>query len=411
MTKRKMKLRGKITIFLLVAIVITVIFNFLDFSFKKDNNTKPPVVNEPKTEEYELSLVMAGDVLIHGAIYLDAQISPDEKGIMRYDFRSIFSEIKDYFLSYDLRFVNQESPIGGQELGVSSYPTFNSPYEIGDALLDLGVNLVSLANNHTLDAGTNGVENSLKYWGNSGAIYAGSFPSKEAQEPAISEMNGIKYAFFAYTESTNGISVPIGKEHYISLVDYDKITSDIEKVKDKVDIIIVSMHWGNEYELRESSKQREDAKFLADLGVDIIIGHHPHVVQPVEFIEREDGRKTFVAYSLGNFIAAQGCIDRRVGVLVGLDIKKKVVDNNTEIELLSPRAMLFYQNSDNNRKKYKIIPFSKMTNELLRNSSPNNVPAYPNLCNYSDKSLDMNHYREKYEKILTKYVEDLEIVR
>ena len=186
---------------------------------------------------------MAGDVLIHGAIYLDAQIGRDEKGIMRYDFRSIFSEIKDYFLSYDLRFVNQESPIGGQELGLRSFPKFNSPYEIGDALLDLGVNLVSLANNHTLDAGTNGVENSLKYWENSGAIYAGSFPSKEAQEPAIYEMNGIKYAFFAYTESTNGISVPIGKEHYISLVDNDKITSDIEKVKDKVDIIIVSMHW------------------------------------------------------------------------------------------------------------------------------------------------------------------------
>ena len=245
---------------------------------------------------------MVGDALIHSAVYQDAKT-----GNGTYDFTPMLELIKPISSKYDLAYYNQETILGGTELGLSNYPRFNSPYEVGDAFIDAGFNMVSLATNHTMDKNEEGVINSVNYWKKhkDKVVYSGQWISAEDREKEIAtiyEKNGIKYAFISYTIWTNGLETPTGKEYLNNVYSEEKAAADITKVRDKADIIIVAMHWGTEYSLGVDYKQDEIAKFLSDQGVQLIIGAHPHVVEPVEWI---NNGKTFVIYSLGNFISDQ----------------------------------------------------------------------------------------------------------
>ena len=280
------------TLFLIIFLTFSVIFLSIyskSIVLKREeviNNSDIDVKKEnvPK----KLSLVMVGDGLIHGAVYSDAKEGNS------YNFYKMLSEMKPIISSYDLAFYNQESILGGSELGLSSYPRFNSPYEVGDAFLDAGFNLVSLANNHTLDRGEVAIRNSLNYWKNKDAYTAGSYESDDTRNRIlIKEKNGIRYALLAYTCWTNGLNVPNGKAYLLNRYDDELVKKDIESVRDKVDLLMVSMHFGDEYSLTPSSEQKRIANYLSDLGVDIIIGHHPHVVQPIDFINN-----TLVIYSI-----------------------------------------------------------------------------------------------------------------
>ena len=202
--------------------------------------------------------------------------------------------------------------MGGSSIGVSSYPSFNSPQEAGDAIYDAGFNIVSLATNHTLDRGEKAILNSREYWNSKKDVYAvgsySSFEEKKEIESKIFEKNNIKYAILNYTYGTNGIQVPYGKEYLVNLwsdgANYENyketVLRDINNLRDKVDVLMVAMHFGREYTHIPTEMQRKTAKFLADNGVDIIIGTHPHVIEPIEWID-----DTIVFYSLGNFISSQ----------------------------------------------------------------------------------------------------------
>jgi poly-gamma-glutamate synthesis protein (capsule biosynthesis protein) len=162
-----------VSLFILIAILIISLFIFKDvFMINPDDNPIKLSKNKPKT--YSLSLAMVGDVLIHGSVYQDAIIEPN-----KYDFKYIFTKVKPLLNNFDLKVYNQESIIGGKTLGLSSYPRFNSPEEIGDAMTDLGFNMVSLANNHTLDKGIKGITNSINYWKAKDIMTAGSYLSEE----------------------------------------------------------------------------------------------------------------------------------------------------------------------------------------------------------------------------------------
>jgi poly-gamma-glutamate synthesis protein (capsule biosynthesis protein) len=254
-------------------------------------------------------LVAIGDILLHQPVYKDAA-TPEGT----YDFSPMFTQVKPLLESADIAVANQETMIGGKELGLSSYPLFNSPFEIGDALKDAGIDIVTLANNHTMDKGEQAIQNALSYWSQIQMPYTGAFQSfEDREEIRMLTKNDITFSFLAYSYGTNGMPVPEDKPYLINLIDLPLIQQDVRKAKGQSDVVVVSMHWGNEYESLPSTSQLELARELSNMGVDIIIGHHPHVLQPMDWIERPNGSKTFVMYSLGNFLSSQIGLDRRIG--------------------------------------------------------------------------------------------------
>ncbi len=320
-----------------------------DYNFKDDFEYK---TSEPSNR---LSMITAGDALIHSSVYQDAFISGDS-----YDFKKMIPSIKNMISSYDLKYYNQETIIGGKDLGVSTYPCFNSPDEIADAMLDAGFNIVSLANNHTLDRGEKAILYSTqKYWPTKEAMVAGSYDSFANRDKIqVKEMNGIKYTLLSYTTTTNGLKTGAGKEYLLNVYDKEQVKADIERVRPYTDVIMVAMHWGEEYTATPVNNQKEIAKYLADLGVNVVIGTHPHVIEPVEFIG-----DTLVIYSLGNFISAQIGIDRLVGDMVSYDIVKEP-DNSIKIENVKAHLIYTYYN---NFRNYYVYPFTELNDSILPN--------------------------------------------
>lgn len=301
----------------------------------------------------KLTLIMGGDALLHASVYNDAK---QENG--DYDFSSMLKTLEDVIPKYDLAFYNQETILGGKELGLSTYPAFNSPQEFGDNMLSLGFNLISLANNHTLDRGEKAVRSSLAYWKDKPALTAGSYESFQTRNaPKILEKNGIKYALLAYTYGTNGIPVPKGKEYLVNVYTKAMLENDIRAIREQVDLLIVSMHWGIEYEFEPSAEQKKYAKLLADLGVDLVIGTHPHVVQPVEYIG-----DTLVFYSLGNLISAQKGTNKRIGMLGSVEIEKL---ENGKVAIKNPKAELIYTYYNSRFRDFKLMWFSELNNAIL----------------------------------------------
>jgi poly-gamma-glutamate synthesis protein (capsule biosynthesis protein) len=327
-----------------------------------DNEKEPEKETWPK--KYDLDMLMVGDVLIHGYVYQAAKTGDT------YNFDPMFDNVRNIIKNYDLAFYNQETPFGGKSLGYRGYPTFNTPSEIGDTMLNMGFNLVSLATNHTMDMGGTGAINALGYWNNQKDILtAGSYLSEEARdEIKIQEKNNIKYTMLAYTASTN-LGIPSSKPYLLNKYDKEKVKEDIERVRDKVDLLIVSMHWGEEYKLQPNEQQKEIAAYLASLGVDIVIGTHTHSVQPIEYIG-----STLVFYSLGNFISNQPNYDDLIGLMPALKITKTVNEDNTSTMQLSDlQANLVYTYYEGKRGAayrhtgYKVMPFDMVTDTFLPN--------------------------------------------
>lgn len=204
----------------------------------------------------------------------------------------MFTYLADIAKDYDLKYYNQETIIGGKNLGLSGYPQFNFPEEIGDAMINAGFNLVSLATNHAMDKGENAIRHSNDYWkSKENVVKAGTYSSwDERNNIPTYEINGITYAFLNYTYGTNGIPLPSGKEYLVNVWSSfdgykEQVKKDIDQVRDKVDVVMVAMHWGTEYQVGSyDSYQSAVANYLASIGVDVIIGTHPHVVQPMEYI-------------------------------------------------------------------------------------------------------------------------------
>ena len=369
--KRRIKKSVVLVILILLLILVLGIFGYknnADSKKKKEESTKKaqPVEVEKKPKEYKVSMIMVGDALIHYGLYADAKTSDG------YDFKPMLTNMKPIISKYDLAYYNQETVLGGTELGLSSYPMFNSPYEVGDAFIDCGFNLVSLATNHTMDKGEAGIKNSVKYWEKQrekGVIATGQWTSQESRDKAhIYMKNGITYAFFSYTMWNNGLNTPYGKSYLSNEYSEEKAKEDIEKVRDKVDVVMVAMHWGTEYSMGVSAAQEKEAKYLSDLGVDIIIGAHPHVVEPVEYI---NNNKTFVIYSLGNFISDQNGNERLTGLMMEVTIKKIVnPDNTAKVTIESPKAQLVYTAANRGggyNSNFKLYTYSQITSKQLPN--------------------------------------------
>ena len=285
-----------------------------------------------ETEEV-VSLVMVGDLLIHKSVY---ESGVQEDGTLNYShlFKNIESDVK----AADIAVINNEVVYGGDDKGFRDYPEFNAPTAVGDAVSEAGFDVVLHASNHVLDQGTDGIENCLKFWKESHPEVAvlgihGSDGISGSDDIFIYEKSGIKIAMLNYTYGLNGKSLPEDKSYMIDLMDEnstDKVREDIRKAKAEADAVIVFPHWGTEYSLEVDESEKEWAQLFADEGVMLVIGSHPHVIEPIEWIEGKDGNKMLCYYSVGNYISSQTQAEAMLGIMAEVKIRKNS-DGKVEI--------------------------------------------------------------------------------
>jgi poly-gamma-glutamate capsule biosynthesis protein CapA/YwtB (metallophosphatase superfamily) len=371
-----MKKKAVITSGLIISVcVIVASFLLIQQQNKMDNKSmvypaKVHMIREHetigRTITEKITIGAIGDILIHDTVYKDAFNGS------QYNFNPIFEKVKSILETPDILTANQESMLGGVEIGVSSYPMFNSPHEVADALVNTGVDIVSLANNHTLDKGERGILSATDYLNSIGLPHVGSFLNEEDRRKLrILHKNGIKLAFLSYTYGTNGIPIPNGKDFLVNLINREQMKEEIHRAKQEADVVVMSIHWGNEYQRKPTSEQKDLANFLANEGVDIIFGSHPHVLQPMEWIETADGRKSFVIYSLGNFISGQIWDYKDIGGMATVEITKQVTESGKKIELSNPHFYPTFVSSKNFR-NYQVVPLDQAGSYGLENAAAKN---------------------------------------
>ena len=374
--RRKKKKFKKNIIKLFLSIILVCLVSYLTYNAYNYFNTpkttdKSPLKNNSnnietkKDQIYKLKLLATGDGLIHSVIFRNYY----KNGV--YDFTDAVKYVKDIVKDYDIAYYNQETPAGDDSIKYSGYPTFYTPSAYVDAMRDAGFNTISLASNHSLDKGEKGILNTVKYFKTTDTLYSGMNDSEEMRNNfIIKEKNNITYTMLSYTTITNGLQVPSGKSYLLNLYDKEQVKKDIEAVRDKVDVLIVAMHWGTEYINMPNEEEKEIAEYLSSLGVDIVIGNHPHILQPITKIG-----DSIVMYSLGNFISNQyggtnGDWNKLIGFMATLDITKTVTkDDEVKMTFDNIGGELIFTKYTGNpvttavHTDHTVIPFSKMTDD------------------------------------------------
>lgn len=287
------------------------------------DETSTPMETAELSDPYlgvDISFLAAGDNLIHPNIYIDAK----DRGYdgKEYDFLPVYSDVADRIASADYAFINQETVMAGASYGYSGYPCFNAPQQLGLDLVTLGFDIVNIANNHMLDMGTQGLSDTMDFWHTQPVLLLGAFYDTEdaAALRTIRTDDGITIAMLSYTYGTNGIVKKASSPIDIPYIDSERIEREIRNAREASDFVIVSVHWGLENTHTPTDEQRSLAQCMADAGADVIIGHHSHSIQPVEWIETDRGR-TLCAFSLGNFISGMARPMNAVGGFLSFRIQ------------------------------------------------------------------------------------------
>lgn len=365
--KQKRKLKKKPIIILIVFIsLILLITLFLVF---KDSFIKK--VETPKTlekdETISLSMLVAGNIVLNQNMIKDALIQGNT-----YKFDYLFKDIDVLENNYDLKYYNQESIIGGQDLGYSLNNLYNSPKEIGDAMISQGFNLISLANYHSFDKRESGIKNSLDYFKTKNILYSGQNKS-EIKDISIKTIKGLKYTMLSYTMNTQN-KLTKDKEYLISLYDKEIVKKDIERVRKDVDLLIVSISWDNLKNGEVTKEQIDVANYLSSLGVDILIGNGLYSIQPIDKINN-----MLVIYSSGNLLSNFSVVDSDTSIATKLNInfkkEKGVLNKPTFNDITS--YMLY--TSGKNETNFKINKYGSLNESILKN---------------------YNDYYEKYSNVL-----------
>lgn len=291
----------------------------------------PELPEEPEhPDPVSVRLIGVGDNLIHPAIYQQAAKRANNEG---YDFAYAYHNIRELLAEADITSINQET-VMAEGRPLSGYPQFNSPQELGTYLTEtLGFDVVNMANNHCLDMGESGLQSTLDFWDTQPAVHTGVYRDEaDAAKLRLVERNGVTFAFLGMTESLNGLSLPADSPLIIvGTQDEERIEQMIRQAKEQADVVVVNAHWGTEYTTDPTSAQTALAEKMINWGADIILGHHPHVIQPVEYITRHDGTRGVVAYSLGNFISAQNTGWRMLGGALDVTVTKNFETDAIEL--------------------------------------------------------------------------------
>ena len=324
------------------------------------NNTETLTDIQESKKDITFNLTAIGDIMCHNTQYFDAYNSSTDS----YDFSYVFSDISNYIQDSDITVANLETTFAGKDRGYSNYPRFNTPDELAYDIGKLGVDVVSTSGNHSLDYGFSGLSRTIDTLNNANISHVGTYKTQEERDTILfKEVNGIKIAFLNYAYGTNGITIPSDKPYCINIIDKNLIKNDIENAKSQgADMIITSVHWGDEYSLTPNTSQDELADFLFQNGVNVILGTHPHVLQKMEkrTISLEDGstRDGFIIYSLGNFISDQNAKNTRSSIILDLQITKHTDDTLT-IDNVSYTPIYMYKNPSLKSKKMKLLDINK----------------------------------------------------
>lgn len=364
---KKAFIRSTTILFIIIAICVSIIatrktYTSISKFFTKPASSNEIVIDEDASKEEEkkspenatFTMAVTGDIMCHNTQYADAKTANG------YDFSYVFEDVKKYIQTADIAVGNLETTFTGSQAGYSGYPTFNTPEALAYNLKDLGFDVLTTSNNHSLDKGYKGIESTIHYLDDADIAHTGTFASEESQNTILYKyVKGVKIAFLSYTYGTNGIPVPTGKEYCINLIDKDLIKKHLELAKqEEPDLICVSMHWGVEYRTTPTDEQKDLADFLFQNGADVILGNHPHVLEPMEKrkITLEDGTEKdgFVIYSLGNFISGQVKEYTRDTAILNITITKNGETGKITIDNANYIPLYMYRGSSST-KAYKLL--------------------------------------------------------
>src|SRR5690625_1731811 len=378
------------SIFLIVLFIGGVFFikDYLENNQEPGTTEPAPVENETNNNDYNqnsnsdsepdpeqdtftnIRIAAAGDIMFHST-QLESAYDAQNK---TYDFKSVFEDVKPIFTAADLALANFETTTAGTVMEFTGYPTFNSPDETIDAIKYAGIDVLTTANNHSLDTGSQGLKRTVEVIREKGIDSVGTYDTKPESRVLMQDVEGVKVAIISYTESTNGLGDQYPAEELnamLNLMDKEIIIEDIQEAKElEADLIIAFMHWGIEYAEEPNDKQIEFAEMMANEGVDIILGSHPHVIQRSEIIEVDD-HKTFVIYSMGNFVSNQRKEtlgdDHELtedGIIVNFDIQKNDQTKETTIENIEYVPTWVYRNKEDGQSTYtyRILPIEDFLN-------------------------------------------------
>jgi len=293
-------------------------------------------------ERHVISFIGAGDNIVYYGNVRDAA-SCAEDGERKYNFAPTYSDVAPMIKEADIAFINQETLMCGEGYAFSYYPRFNGPQDLAYDLREAGFDVVNIANNHMLDKGADGLAATISFWNSMEDITLIGGYTNEADyaEPRLIRTGDITTAFLSYAFYTNGLTLPANSELVIPYPDDETVIAQLARARQLADYVIVSVHWGDENTFTPNDGQRSFAKLLSDHGADAIIGHHPHVIQPIEWLAREDGGRTLCVYSLGNFVAEMPRDYNMLGGLISFDIVKTGETVTTENVCFTPTVYYF----------------------------------------------------------------------
>jgi len=329
-----------------------------------------PKIKETKTDEQSvkssetITILATGDILMHNTV-IAAGLNNDN-----YQYEKMFEPIKDIVSSADYAMINLEAAMAGPDTGYTGYPLFNAPDSLAEAIKNTGFDLVTNANNHILDRGYTGAMRTLDILRQNGLDTIGINKSQqEKNKMLIKDIHGVKVGFLAYGYDTNGIPLPPDKPFFYNLLDEENILKDITAMRPKVDILVLSLHWGVEYSPFPTEKQSAMAsKFFAQ-GADVIFGGHPHVLQPAE-IMTINGNKKFIVYSMGNCLGDQNGVERNSGVIVRLTFKKDLLSGKTELQSFDYTPTFSNSYMDKGKENFRIIPVPETIQRIKAGQDP-----------------------------------------
>ena len=370
MRRQKRSKRPFILLLSLIIMILGSLYLFKGF-IKKDNGTNDNNDNDnnnnivENVKERSITFTLAGNVLLNAEMWYDTASDG------QYNFEYVCEDINNIMKKSNVNFYTQQGILGGKDLGLTSYTNFNTPYDTATELTKVGFNTISLASYHANDRGVQGITNAINFLNENKISYSGiSLNEEDRLKNSIIEKNGIKVALLGYTM---GSTIATNNTYSVSIYSEEQVKKDYDVIKDQADIIMVAIDYSNNRSLEVTEQEKTIANYLANLGVDIVIGNTGYSVQPIEKINN-----TLVFYSLGNMLSGHSLTDNKISAIVDFKYTIKEKGGNIEKNYDDINVLLTYAYSLNGV-NYKVVPFTKIQTELN----------------------DYKIYYEKYNKLLT----------
>lgn len=355
---------------------------------KADDNSKKPKENK-NLEKKEITITCWGDYMNHITQIRQAKAT-------NYDFTDSFAVIKDIVGKSDLSIVNLETTIAKDESDMSGYPEFATHENVIKAFKETGFDVISTANNHAYDRRLKGIDRTVDVIEKYDLKRTGTFKENESTNPLIVDVKGIKVGFFSYSQMLNGyekLMLNSGRDTAVNLIDMDKIKKDVDYLKENhADMIMCYMHWGEEYSDYPNSYQKNTFKKLSDMGVDLVIGSHPHTIQKSDVIEN-NGKKSYCVYSLGNLVSDQReSYGQSYGVEIGVysDIKIEKIGDKTTVKSFENKPYYVDKYTDDVTTRYVVVPVKQVLDSEINYPRKNKIIS------------KLNRANEHYERIFNK---------